>query len=91
MKHVKEQMTISISKALLDKVKDIVYWTPGTTLSGLVHDCFVNLVIAMENERGEPFPERGGVLRRGRPIQHDTLDERILKKWSPALEKLSKT
>ncbi len=68
MKQIKEQMTISISKALLDRVKDIVYWTPGLTLSGLVQDCFSNLVIAMEKERGQSFPPRSGTLRSGRPV-----------------------
>ena len=68
MKQIKEGLTVSIPKALIDKIRNLVYWTPGLTISGLVRDYFENLVKTMEKERGVEFPPRTRQLRPGRPL-----------------------
>lgn len=64
----KKNFSVSITPAVLDKIRDIVYWTPGLTVSGLVETCFINVANAMEADRGSEFPARTGQLSMGRPV-----------------------
>lgn len=66
---MKKNFSISINYEVLDKIRDIVYWTPGISVSGLIENCLVNLINAMEQERGEQFPKRTGQLHIGRPLK----------------------
>lgn len=69
MKQKKETITLNIPQEIISKIRDIVYWTPGVTISGLVQTYFLNLIDSMEKDRGEPFPRRANNLRSGRPLK----------------------
>jgi len=63
-----ERFTVHLPVALVDRLRDAVYWTPGLTLSGLAETAFDAALRDLEAERGTPFPPRRGELRAGRPI-----------------------
>ena len=55
---------------VIERVRNAVYWTPGMTLAGLTEDALSAYVDALEAERGEPFPQRQGQLKLGRPLKY---------------------
>ena len=63
----RERLTVQLSPGLLDRLRNAVYWTPGTTLAGIVEACISRTLDDMEHERGNPFPPRREPLRAGRP------------------------
>lgn len=65
----KERMTVHLPIDLIDRAKNAVYWTPGLTLAGLAETALRHIVDQLEEERGEPFPEREGELKGGRPLK----------------------
>ena len=65
---IKERLTVHVPVELIDRVKNVVYWTPGLTLARLAEDALTKEVEKREQERGEPFPHRTEELRGGRPL-----------------------
>jgi hypothetical protein len=65
----KERLTIHLPVELIDRVKNVVYWTPGLTLAGLGEEALRAIVERLEAERGDPFPPRQEELRGGRPLK----------------------
>jgi hypothetical protein len=65
----KERLTVHVPVELIDRVKNIVYWTPGLTLARLAEEALTKEVEKREQERGEPFPHRAEELRGGRPLK----------------------
>lgn len=51
-------ITVYIPVGLIDKVKNIVYWTPGLTIAGFAEEALAHEVDKCERERGEKFPRR---------------------------------
>lgn len=68
-KPVKERLTVHLPVALIDRVKNAVYWTPGLTLAGLAEVAFTEAMAQLEQERGGPFPPRRSELKGGRPLK----------------------
>ncbi len=66
-KQAKVRATIYIPVALIERVKNAVYWTPGLTVASLAEQALMRAVENMENERKSPFPRRRSELRPGRP------------------------
>ncbi|MBV9455127.1 MAG: hypothetical protein JOZ19_13580 [Rubrobacter sp.] len=66
---IKERLTVHMPVELIDRVKNIVYWTPGLTLARLAEEALTKEVEKREKERGEPFPRRTEELRGGRPLK----------------------
>lgn len=65
----KERITIHVPMELIDKVKNIVYWEPGVTLTSFAQRAFELAVQEKEAERGQPYPERKErLLKSGRPV-----------------------
>ena len=64
----KERLTVHVPVELIDRVKNIVYWTPGLTLARLAEEALMREVEKREKERGEPFPHRAEELKGGRPL-----------------------
>src|SRR5918912_3973516 len=64
-----ERLTVHVPVELIDRVKNIVYWTPGLTLARLAEEALTKEVEKREQERGEPFPHRTEELRGGRPLK----------------------
>jgi hypothetical protein len=65
----KERLTVHLPVELIDRVKNIVYWTPGLTLARLAAEALTKEVEKREKERGEPFPHRAEELKGGRPLK----------------------
>ena len=65
----KQRVSLYLPSQLAERVRRAVYYTPGVTLSSLTQKGLKQVVDQMEIERGEPFPEREGALRRGRPVE----------------------
>jgi len=65
----KERVTFHITKKLIEKARDAVYWTPGLTMAGLAEIALHDVLEKLEKKRGESFPNREGQLKYGRPIK----------------------
>jgi hypothetical protein len=63
----RERLTVQLTPGLLDRLRNAVYWTPGSTLAGIVEACISRAIDDMEAARGHPFPQRKEPLRVGRP------------------------
>jgi hypothetical protein len=65
----KQRITIHLPVHLIDRIKNIVFWEPGMTVTTLAEQAFEQLVSAFEKKRGEPYPERKEkTLKGGRPL-----------------------
>ena len=65
----KQRITLHISAALIDRLKNAVYWEPGLTIAGFAEYAFDEALKSLEDERGEPYPQRKEHrLRGGRPL-----------------------
>jgi hypothetical protein len=64
----KQRITVQISEAVIERIKNAVYWTPGLTLASLAEDAFSKFVDELEKEKGATFPKRKEELKTGRPI-----------------------
>lgn len=51
-------VTAYIPAELVDKVKNIVYWTPGLTVASFAGAALKSEVAKCEEKRGESFPTR---------------------------------
>jgi hypothetical protein len=70
----KQRFTLQLPSDLVERLRDAVYWTPGLTLAGLAERALQEAVGGMEDQRGQPFPERTGELRAGRPVKAGRID-----------------
>ncbi len=64
----KKQIAVVLSEDLVERAKDIVYWTPGVTLAGLVEEGLQRAVERRERANGGPFDARPAQLQSGRPV-----------------------
>lgn len=64
----KKQVAVLVSDDIVERAKNIVYWSPGVTLAGLVEESLRLAVERRERANGGAFDERPSALRRGRPI-----------------------
>jgi hypothetical protein len=62
---MKKKITVNIDEAVLNKVKDLVYWTPSLTLNGLIE----MLLIRTIDEMGEANPRPNENLKTGRNVK----------------------
>ena len=65
----RERLTVHVPVALIDGVKNAVYWTPGLTLARLAEDAVRQALAAREATRGAPYPPRERPLTVGRPLR----------------------
>lgn len=63
------QIGIRLPPGVIDRARDVVYHTPGLTLSGLVAAAITGEIRRLERQRGQPFPARRTALRTGRPVR----------------------
>ncbi len=59
--------TYHLPPALIDKLRDIAWWD-RMTVNEVVRAALEDHVHRLEKKRGEPYPKRGGALRRGKPL-----------------------
>ncbi len=65
----KERVTFHLPVEMADKLRNIVYWTPGLTLASLAERALGDAIRKHEQQRGEPFPTRKSELSAGRPVR----------------------
>lgn len=53
-----------IDPELIERMRNIVYWTPGLSLADLIEQSLEICITSLEEQRGSPFPERDGKLGR---------------------------
>jgi hypothetical protein len=63
----KQRVTITLPVALLERLRNAVYWTGHGTLARLIADSLGDAVAQMEQANGQAFPQRLAPLKRGRP------------------------
>ena len=63
----KQRVTITLPVALLERLRNAVYWTGHGPLARLISDALDDAVTNMEQSNGQPFPQRLAPLKRGRP------------------------
>ena len=63
----KQRVTITLPVALLERLRNAVYWTGHGTLARLITEALDEAVMQMEQTNGQTFPQRLTPLRRGRP------------------------
>ena len=62
----KQRVTVSLPKALIERLRNAVYWTGHRSLVGLVAEAIEDIVTQMEEVNGGAFPQRVSPLKRGR-------------------------
>ncbi len=65
----KERLTINLPPDLIERARDVAYYSPNLTLAGLVELALEEFIAWLERARSEPFPRRPGPLKTGRPIR----------------------
>jgi hypothetical protein len=60
-------MTVSLPEDTLERMRDAAYWTPGSTMAGLITTALEDFLKILEMQNGHPFAPRLGALRPGRP------------------------
>lgn len=63
----RQRLTVSLPTETIERMRDAVYWTPGTTIASLISNAVNDLVRQLESMRGEPFSTRLEELKPGRP------------------------
>ena len=61
--------TLHLENEVMDRARNIAYWTPGLSLSRLTEDAIRREVKRLEKKNGGPFPERETELVGGRPLK----------------------
>lgn len=64
----KERMTVQISKDVIERVKDCVYWN-RLTVAQFVEEALEASLIEAEKKNGKPFDKRRSELKPGRPTK----------------------
>lgn len=68
-KEPKERVTVLITSEIIERARDVVFWTPGLTVSQLLEDALLVEIEKLEKKRGKAFPERSGDIKTGRPVR----------------------
>lgn len=63
----KARFTVTLPGALLDRLRNAVYWTTDLTLVGLIEQAVEDSLDRLEQQHGGPFPPRIDSLKGGRP------------------------
>jgi hypothetical protein len=66
----RKRLTVYLPMSLLERLRNTVYWTRGTTLAGLLEAALSESLDQREIQRGSPFPQRLEELKGGRPKRY---------------------
>lgn len=68
MNNDKEVLSVRLPRELTERMRNAVYWTPGSTM-GLMAEKAIDLyLLNLEKHIGEPFPVRESKLKVGRKV-----------------------
>ena len=62
-----KRVTFYLPVELVEDLRNVVYWTRGVTLAGLVEEALNDTLRRRQEAQGGPFPSRQGPLKGGRP------------------------
>jgi hypothetical protein len=63
----RQRMTVSLPEDTLERMRDAAYWTPDSTMAGMITTALEDFLKSLELQNGHPFSPRLGALRPGRP------------------------
>ncbi len=63
----RQRMTVSLPEGTLERMRDAAYWTPGSTMAGMIAAALEDYLKGLELQNGRPFAPRLGALKPGRP------------------------
>lgn len=63
----RKRLTVYLPVPLLDRLRNTVYWTRGTTIAGLLEMALNQVLSEKEHQCGGPLPRRLRELKGGRP------------------------
>lgn len=66
---MKQRLSVVIAPDVLERAKNVTFWSPGATLGGLVEIALVAQLDKLERKHGGPYPPRTAALRVGRPVR----------------------
>ena len=64
----KERLTVQLEPGIVNRMRAIVYWTPGLTMVDAVDAALIAYASKVEKDRGEAF-KKPGKLKTGRPAK----------------------
>jgi predicted DNA-binding protein len=64
----KQSVTVRLSTDLLERMRNLVYWTPGSTMNSLVEESLEESIKKLEEKKGDAFPQRTKPLQPGRKV-----------------------
>ena len=64
----KAKITLSLPAKLIERLRNVVYWTPALTLASLAESALESKLKKLE--KGRRFRARKGKIRVGRPPKH---------------------
>ena len=64
----KQKITFIMDCDLVERLKNAVYWSPGLSVSSVLEEATEKAINELEKEKGKPFPERNGELKKGRKL-----------------------
>lgn len=67
--NLKQRVTIHIPTALIERIKNAVYWEPGLTVAGFCEEALSTAIDQLESSRGSMYPTRKKQLKGGRPLK----------------------
>ena len=66
---VRAPLSVSIDADLVEQARDVVYWSPGLSLTELVAEALRREIGRREKSHGGAFPPRTGELTPGPPVR----------------------
>lgn len=53
----KKRITVYLDESLYKRIKNMVYWVPGTTITSFINETLDAAMTAIEKEFGKPFDD----------------------------------
>lgn len=64
----RSNLSANVDAEIMQRVRNVVFYTPGATVTSFVEQALLHEVERLEKERGEAFPQATGKVKTGRPL-----------------------